>query len=253
MTMTSTSSVRPQPLTEPQRRELTAQRDKGPQHTYGRHRTRTQNVLVDRKLSEYTDCRGQVVDRAQFSELCQITALGIGALCGCGGFVRHGAFVHADSCSGEPGMTDRTRHRRTSFKEGVVLDRTPFKVNEKLVRESLARADARDAVREFQAACGRSATEPVRGRTGAKTAAALKALLGREECMIVVAWTALRVGDKQQYTTHTTRHGEVSADLGIDKIPDPPFTDSEMQQIAYAAKMAALTCIGARSRKRGRR
>jgi hypothetical protein len=35
-------------------------------------------------------------------------------------------------------------------------------------------------------------------------------------------------------------------DLGLERAPDPSFTNEEMQRIAFAAKMAALKALNAR-------
>jgi len=89
-------------LTRAQRRELAAQRTE-PQHTFGRRRARTQRVLVHRGLSQYLDAAGKPMRGPHahaFADRCGITPEGIGALCGCGGFVQTetGAFVHAENC-----------------------------------------------------------------------------------------------------------------------------------------------------------
>lgn len=44
--------------------------------------------------------------------------------------------------------------------------------------------------------------------------------------------------------------GRVSADLGIDTMPDPPLTMAEMQPVAFAAKMALGKVLAARARAR---
>jgi hypothetical protein len=46
---------------------------------------------------------------------------------------------------------------------------------------------------------------------------------------------------------HRTPIGMHCCDLGLEKAPE--FTDAEMQQIMYAAKMAALKCLFARNRR----
>lgn len=48
-------------LTKPQRMELKAQRDRGPQPTFGAHRTRTQNVLCAKGLSQFRDDNGRTL------------------------------------------------------------------------------------------------------------------------------------------------------------------------------------------------
>jgi hypothetical protein len=41
----------------------------------------------------------------------------------------------------------------------------------------------------------------------------------------------------------------VSADLGLDEMPDPPLTMAEMQPVAFAAKMAIGKVLRERNRK----
>lgn len=67
-----------------------------------------------------------------------------------------------------------------------------------------------------------------------------------EECLLHVYWTGRDAGG--QGSDHLTMRGRVSADLGIDRIPDPPFTNEEMQIIMFAAKMAAAKVL--RDRKK---
>lgn len=71
----------------------------------------------------------------------------------------------------------------------------------------------------------------------------------REECMIVVAWTGLNdAGDDGR--GHRHRRGEVTVDLGFGHVPQPPFTDGEMQTIASAAVFAARKIAAGRLSKR---
>jgi hypothetical protein len=70
-----------------------------------------------------------------------------------------------------------------------------------------------------------------------------------EECLIHVYWSGLR--DRKGLTegdSHLIQRGKVSADLGLEGIPDPPFTSAEMQEITFAAKIQALKCLRARKR-----
>jgi len=61
------------------------------------------------------------------------------------------------------------------------------------------------------------------------------------EYMIHVAWSAaFDPGDEGR--GHLVRRGEVTANLGIDEAI-APFTNEEMQDITFAAKMAALQCL----------
>jgi hypothetical protein len=63
-----------------------------------------------------------------------------------------------------------------------------------------------------------------------------------EECMIHVAWSGLHDrGDDGR--GHLVQRGKVTADLGLDHVPDPPFTNEEMQEITRAAKFEALKCL----------
>lgn len=65
--------------------------------------------------------------------------------------------------------------------------------------------------------------------------------------MILVAWTGLGdTADKGR--GHTELRGRTMADLGIDEVPDPPFTNDEMQSIGRAAKFEALRCLTRRKR-----
>lgn len=70
----------------------------------------------------------------------------------------------------------------------------------------------------------------------------------REECLIHVYWTGLW-DPNDPGRGHLLHRGEVSADLGLDAVPVPPFTDEEMQLITFAAKMQALKCLRARKRQ----
>ena len=72
----------------------------------------------------------------------------------------------------------------------------------------------------------------------------------REECLIHVYWTGLW-DPNDSGRGHLLRRGEVSADLGLDAVPAPPFTDEEMQAITRAAKIQAIKCLRARKRRFG--
>lgn len=73
----------------------------------------------------------------------------------------------------------------------------------------------------------------------------------QEEVMLHVYWSAL--GDARDVREggqgHRMQRDKVTASLGLDRAPDPGFTKSEMQDITFAAKMAALKCLRARKRK----
>jgi hypothetical protein len=76
------------------------------------------------------------------------------------------------------------------------------------------------------------------------------ACLGRAiaKCLLHVYWTGLHdPADPGQ--GHLLQRGKVSADLGLDAVPNPPFTNEEMQQIMFAAKMQAIKCLRARRSK----
>jgi len=64
--------------------------------------------------------------------------------------------------------------------------------------------------------------------------------LGMEVCMVVVGYVSGR--DPFRLL------GRVSADLGESAMPDPPLTVSEMQPVAFAAKMALGKVLAARRR-----
>jgi hypothetical protein len=67
-----------------------------------------------------------------------------------------------------------------------------------------------------------------------------------QECMLHVYWTAMNdAGDNG--SGHLVMRGRVTADLGLDNVPVPPFSSEEMQEIMRAAKMGALKCL--RNRK----
>jgi hypothetical protein len=70
---------------------------------------------------------------------------------------------------------------------------------------------------------------------------------GAQECMLHVYWSGLGdAGDDGR--GHIVQRGRVTADLGYDGVPDPPFTDEEMQDIMRAAKMEAGRCLARRKR-----
>lgn len=66
-----------------------------------------------------------------------------------------------------------------------------------------------------------------------------------EECLIHVYCSGLR-DPQDPGRGHLMQRGMVSADLGLDGVPSPPFTSDEMQLILRAAKMQALKCLRAR-------
>lgn len=67
-----------------------------------------------------------------------------------------------------------------------------------------------------------------------------------DECMIKVCWTGYSPSmGMREGNSHLIRRGEVTADLGSPP-PEPPFTNDEMQSIAYAAKGAAIKALMAR-------
>ncbi len=71
----------------------------------------------------------------------------------------------------------------------------------------------------------------------------------RQEVMITVGWSCFGAGDGQ--VEHVQR-GRVTADLGLDAIPDPHFTSDEMQRIAFAAKREAHRCLRDRRPRRAK-
>lgn len=62
--------------------------------------------------------------------------------------------------------------------------------------------------------------------------------LGMEVCLVVVGY----VSGREPFRLL----GRVSADTGIDAMPDPPLTDVEMQSVAFAAKRALAKVLLAR-------
>lgn len=71
----------------------------------------------------------------------------------------------------------------------------------------------------------------------------------RQECMIGVHWTGLNdPGDDGR--GHNVFRDMSHADLGLDGVPDPPFTREEIQRILFAAKMEALKCLQARRKRK---
>jgi len=67
-----------------------------------------------------------------------------------------------------------------------------------------------------------------------------------EEFMLRVSWSTNKHTDNQP--SHT-RRGEIMLDLGLPFHAGDDFTNKEMQEIAYATKMAALRALR-RRRKR---
>lgn len=70
----------------------------------------------------------------------------------------------------------------------------------------------------------------------------------REEVMLHVSWSCYSAASGER---HHMRRGQVTADLGFDRIPSPGFTSDEMEKIMFAAKMEALRCL--RRRKKARK
>jgi hypothetical protein len=64
--------------------------------------------------------------------------------------------------------------------------------------------------------------------------------LGFEVCLVVVGYASGREPFRLL--------GRVDADTGLDAMPDPPLTMSEMQPVAFAAKMALAKVLIARRR-----
>ncbi len=64
-----------------------------------------------------------------------------------------------------------------------------------------------------------------------------------QEVMLRVSWSVLNHEDGQP---QHVRRGEVILDLGLERAPDPELTGDEMQQIAFAAKIATLKALGRR-------
>jgi hypothetical protein len=62
--------------------------------------------------------------------------------------------------------------------------------------------------------------------------------LGMEVCMVVVGY----VSGREPFRLL----GRVSADTGMEALPDPPLTMAEMQPVAFAAKMALAKVLTAR-------
>ena len=66
--------------------------------------------------------------------------------------------------------------------------------------------------------------------------------LGGEVCLVVVGYVSGR--DPFRLL------GRVAADMGESAMPEPPLTMTEMQPVAFAAKMALAKVIAARKRAR---
>jgi hypothetical protein len=69
----------------------------------------------------------------------------------------------------------------------------------------------------------------------------VKEALGMEVCLVVVGYASGREPFRLL--------GRVSADTGMNAMPDPPLTTDEMQPVAFAAKMAFAKVLSARRRK----
>lgn len=67
--------------------------------------------------------------------------------------------------------------------------------------------------------------------------------VGMERCLVVVGYA-----DGREPFRLLSR---VDADLGLDDMPDPPLTMTEMQPVAFAAKMAIAKVLVARRSKKG--
>ncbi len=67
-----------------------------------------------------------------------------------------------------------------------------------------------------------------------------------QEVMLRVSWSCLNHPDGQQ---QHCRRDEVMLDLGLEQVPDPAFTNDEMQRIAFAAKIAALKALRSRPKR----
>lgn len=61
---------------------------------------------------------------------------------------------------------------------------------------------------------------------------------GFNEVLLHVYWTTNAGGHN-----HLELQNKVSADLGLDAAPSPPFTREEMEVIMFSAKMAAIKCL----------
>jgi len=104
---------------------------------------------------------------------------------------------------------------------------------------------------------GRSGAEAKRGRSEIKRLAEARAfsnygpIRGAQEVMIHVYWSAVNdaVDELHDRRGHLLQRGKVTADLGLDAVPDPPFTRAEMELITYAAKGQAIKCLRARKRR----
>lgn len=84
-------------------------------------------------------------------------------------------------------------------------------------------------------------------------AGAFKSLSGmprKQEFMLHLSWSGLDDGGDDG-RGHLLRRGQITCDLGLDAVPDPPPTDEEMQKVAFSAKMALLKALA--NRKRGKR
>jgi hypothetical protein len=81
-----------------------------------------------------------------------------------------------------------------------------------------------------------------------KAFASLDAGPAHVESMIHVYWSGY--GDARDARDggmgHRMMRDKVTASLGLDHAVEPGFTEDEMQAITFAAKLAALKCLGAR-------
>lgn len=80
-----------------------------------------------------------------------------------------------------------------------------------------------------------------RAKAAFDTQRARNEAVGMEVCLVVVGY----VSGREPFRLL----GRVSADTGMDAMPDPPLTMAEMEPVAFAAKMAFAKVLVARRRK----
>jgi ribosomal protein L7/L12 len=112
-------------------------------------------------------------------------------------------------------------------------------------RESISLRDAAEVVRNFLGhKRARSTMADVRRAKQAFDAHRdARHAVGMERCLVVVGYA-----DGREPFRLLAR---VDADLGLDAMPDPPLTTTEMQSVAFAAKMAIAKVLVARKSKKG--
>ena len=136
--------------------------------------------------------------------------------------------------------TKLKKPRLTKYEKAIaVRDGTIAAIKLLRARSEISLRDAAGIVRAFLSSTSTMA-DVRRAKKAFDAYRDARHAVGMERCLVIVGYADGREPFRVL--------GRVAADLGLDDMPDPPLTMTEMQPVAFAAKMAIAKVLVARKR-----